>query len=77
MRYASALELIRDVRAMGESNVLTDRAKKPLTRAVIARAAAIYHERFAGPDGRVSATFDIVNAPIPMKVNWHSDTCPA
>ena len=60
VRYASALELIRDVRAMGESNVLTDRAKKPLTRAVIARAAAIYHERFAGPDGRVSATFDIV-----------------
>ena len=60
VRYKSALELIRDVRAMGESNVLTDRARKPLTRAVLARAAAIYHERFAGPDGRVSATFDIV-----------------
>jgi hypothetical protein len=59
-RYASALELIRDVRAMGESNVLTERAKRPLSRAVVARAAAIYQTRFAGPDGRVSATFDIV-----------------
>ena len=60
VRYASALELIRDVRAMGESNVLFDRAKKPLSRAVLARAAAVYHERFAGPDGRIPATFDIV-----------------
>ena len=60
VRYASALELIRDVRAMGESNVLFDRAQKPLSRAVLARAAAVYHERFAGPDGRIPATFDIV-----------------
>jgi SAM-dependent methyltransferase len=60
VRYASAFELIRDVRAMGESNVLHDRARKPLSRAVLARAAAVYHERFAGPDGRIPATFDIV-----------------
>ena len=60
VRYASALELIREVRAMGESNVLFDRARKPLSRAVLARAAAVYHERFAGPDGRIPATFDIV-----------------
>ena len=61
VRYANALELIRDVRAMGESNVLADRARKPLSRAVVGRAAQIYQERFAGPDGRVSATFDIVS----------------
>jgi len=61
VRYAHALELIRDVRAMGESNVLHDRAKKPLGRAVLARAAAIYQERFAGADGRIAATFDIVS----------------
>ena len=60
VRYANALELIRDVRAMGESNVLHDRAKKPLSRAVLARVAQIYQERFAGPDGRIAATFDIV-----------------
>ena len=61
VRYRSALELIRDVRAMGESNVLCDRARKPLTRAVLARAAEIYHERFSETDGRVRATFDIVS----------------
>jgi SAM-dependent methyltransferase len=61
VRYASVLELLRDVRAMGESNVLFDRARKPLSRAVLARAAALYHERHAGPDGRVHATFDLVS----------------
>ncbi|MDB5461490.1 MAG: SAM-dependent methyltransferase [Caulobacteraceae bacterium] len=61
VRYANALELIRDVRAMGESNVLVDRARQPIGRAVLARAAAIYQERFAGPDGRIAASFDIVS----------------
>ena len=60
VRYASAIALIRDVRAMGESNVLVDRARKPLTRPVLRRAAEIYHERFSEADGRVRATFDIV-----------------
>jgi SAM-dependent methyltransferase len=61
VRYASALELIRDVRAMGESNVLVDRAKRPLSRPVLARTIEIYHERFSESDGRVRATFDIVS----------------
>jgi SAM-dependent methyltransferase len=61
VRYSNALELIRDVRAMGESNVLHDRARKPLGRAVLARAAELYQQRHAGPNGRVSATFDIVS----------------
>ena len=61
VRYANALELIRDVRAMGESNVLTDRARRPLSRAVLARTAALYQERFCGPDGRIAATFEIVS----------------
>jgi SAM-dependent methyltransferase len=61
VRYTSALELIRDVRAMGESNVLRDRARRPLTRPILARTAEIYHERFSEADGRVRATFDIVS----------------
>ena len=60
VRYSSALELIRDVRAMGESNVLVDRAKRPISRPVLARTLKIYHERFSESDGRVRATFDIV-----------------
>jgi SAM-dependent methyltransferase len=60
VRYAHALALISDLRAMGESNVLFDRAKRPLGRRVLARAAEIYQERFGGADGRIAATFDIV-----------------
>jgi SAM-dependent methyltransferase len=61
VRYAHALELIRDVRAMGESNVLHERARQPIGRAVLARAAALYQERFSEADGRVHASFDIIS----------------
>ena len=56
--YAHPMELIRDLRAMGETNVLTER--RPLSRRVLARALEIYAERFSRPDGRIAATFEIV-----------------
>ena len=56
--YAHPMELIRDLRAMGESNVLAER--RPLSRRVLARACEVYAERFARPDGRIVATFEIV-----------------
>jgi SAM-dependent methyltransferase len=61
VRYASALDLMRDLRAMGATNVLVERERRPLTRRVLARALAIYAERFADPDGRVRATFDLIS----------------
>jgi SAM-dependent methyltransferase len=60
VRYSHPLKLIADLRAMGETNALVERAGRPLTRAVLARASEIYIERFAEPDGRVRASFDIV-----------------
>jgi SAM-dependent methyltransferase len=60
VHYASAFHLMRDLRAMGETNVMVDRLRRPTRRAVFARAAALYAERFATPDGRVSATFETV-----------------
>jgi SAM-dependent methyltransferase len=60
VRYASPLKLIADLRAMGETNALADRAARPLSRAVLARVCELYAEKFADPDGRVRATFDIV-----------------
>jgi SAM-dependent methyltransferase len=60
VRYAHPLKLIADLRAMGETNVLTERARRPLSRKVLARACEIYAERFAEPDGRVRASFDIL-----------------
>jgi SAM-dependent methyltransferase len=61
VRYDSALDLMRDLRAMGATNVLLERSRRPLTRAILLRAVAIYAERFSDPDGRVRATFDVIS----------------
>jgi len=60
VRYAHPLALLKDLRAMGETSVLIDRSRKPLGRKVLFRAMELYQERFAEPDGRVPATFEIV-----------------
>lgn len=58
--YPDLMTLLADLRRMGETNVLAERPRRPLTREVLARAAAIYAERFARPDGRLIATFDLI-----------------
>ncbi len=60
VRYADIFALIRDLRAMGETNVLAGTIR-PLTRPIVARAAALYAERHGEADGRIPATFEIVN----------------
>jgi len=60
VRYDNAFALMRDLRAMGLTNTLVERRRTPLRRATLIRAAAIYAERFAMPDGRIPATFEIV-----------------
>ncbi len=60
VRYASAFALMHDLRRMGAGNPLVERRRTPLRRATLMRMAQIYAERFADPDGRMRATFDIV-----------------
>jgi hypothetical protein len=60
VRYSHPIALLRDLRAMGETNVLLDRPRAPLSRAVLLRALALYVERFAQPDGKVPVTFEII-----------------
>jgi SAM-dependent methyltransferase len=60
LRHDHLFALARDLRAMGAGNALVSRDTRPLTRAIAARAAEIYAQRFADPDGRVRATIDIV-----------------
>jgi SAM-dependent methyltransferase len=60
LRYDSMFALMDDLRAMGAANVLVKRARKPLRRHVVARAAQIYAERFSDADRRVRATFEII-----------------
>lgn len=60
VRYASMFNLMADLRAMGATNALAARSRRPATRAFFARAAQLYAERFSDPDGRIRATFSMV-----------------
>ncbi len=58
--YEHPLRLLADLRAMGESNVLIDRPRMGLNRAILQKMAALYFARFADAEGRVTATFEII-----------------
>ncbi len=58
--YATPLDLMRELRGMGATNVLVARRRTPLRRATLMRAMEIYRERFGTPGGRIAATFEIV-----------------
>jgi SAM-dependent methyltransferase len=60
VRYATAFDLMHDLRRMGATNMLAARRRVPLRRATLLRMAEIYAERFADGDGRLRATFEIV-----------------
>jgi SAM-dependent methyltransferase len=60
VRYSSPLALMHDLRRMGAANALNERRRTPLRRATLQRMLKIYAERFADPDGRIRATFEIV-----------------
>jgi len=42
------------------ANPLAGRSRRPLTRGILLRAAELYAQRFADPDGRIRATFSII-----------------
>ena len=60
IRFSDFAALVHELRLMGESNALTERRRKPMSRAMLAATAAHYAANFADPDGKLRATFDIV-----------------
>jgi len=60
VRYDHIFALMRDLKAMGMANPLQGRSRRPVSRRFFLRAAELYAERFADPDGRIRATFSIV-----------------
>jgi SAM-dependent methyltransferase len=60
VRYRDLFGLMTDLRAMGATNALAARLRRPSARSLFFRAAEIYAERFADPDGRVRATFELI-----------------
>ena len=59
--YPSALALMRELKTMGEANAQIERRRSPTRRDTLAAAAALYQQRFAEPDGRVRATFQVIH----------------
>lgn len=58
--YADTFGLMRDLRAMGESNAQVARLRHPTRREMLLRAAAI-HAQLAGDDtGRITELFELV-----------------
>ena len=60
VRYSSPFALMAELKALGASNPLVDRARQLATPTLLAAAAAAYQERDSDPDGRVRATLEIV-----------------
>jgi SAM-dependent methyltransferase len=60
VRYENAFTLMEDLRRMGAANVMVERRRTPTRPTTMMRMAQIYTNRFADPDGRIRATFDIV-----------------
>jgi SAM-dependent methyltransferase len=60
VRYGDMFSLMADLRAMGATNSLTERSRKFTSRSIMLKAAEVYQRRFADPDGRIRATFEII-----------------
>ena len=58
--YETAFHLMRDLRGMGEANTVLERRRRFSPRVLFALTAEIYAARFAGPDGRVPARFQVL-----------------
>lgn len=58
--YENAFLLMRELRGMGEGNAVAARRKSATPKSVFLRAAEIYQQRHGTPDGRISASFQIL-----------------
>lgn len=59
LRYDTALDVMREVKAAGFSNPLIGRSPKLVSRRFLAAAAAHYQAHFADADGRVRASLEV------------------
>lgn len=59
--YSTPLALMAELKAMGASNMLVERARVPVTTGLLMRASEIYADRFGLDDGRIPATFEVLS----------------
>lgn len=60
IRYEDPLDILYDLRGMGETNALLPRRKTFTSRHVISEAMRYYQEKFSDAEGRIPATVELV-----------------
>ncbi len=58
--YADAIALMHDLRAMGETNALDARHRRPAPRSLFAEASRLYARNFPAEGGRIRASFELI-----------------
>lgn len=66
LTYEHPLNLMQELRGMGEANALAARPRTFWRRDVLLRACNIYQQQFSRDDGRVAATFEVM-----YLTGWH------
>ncbi|MEP3295190.1 MAG: methyltransferase domain-containing protein [Pseudoruegeria sp.] len=60
VNYRDLRHLLKDLRAMGETNALSDRHRKFAKRDLFALAQSLYSTHFADTEGQLPARFDLI-----------------
>lgn len=60
VRFDSARHLMKELQAMGASNVMIDRARKHNSKRLFQRIDELYAEHYSEGDGRIYANFELV-----------------
>ena len=60
VHYTDILALMRDIQAIGWSNVLRARSRRLAPRALFAEAGALYAAQFPTTDSGIRATYEII-----------------
>lgn len=58
--YGDPMRLMADLRGMGETNAVAEQRKGLTRRATLLHAIALYQQNFAGQDGRLPASFQVL-----------------
>ncbi len=60
VEYSEPLNLLKDLKNMGQGNILTKRSRKFFTKEFLQKISENYRKTYATSDGGVAATFEIV-----------------
>jgi SAM-dependent methyltransferase len=60
VEYRDIWHLMRDLRQMGEGNAMQTRLRHPTRRDVFKEAAKLYQQNYAGQNGKIRATFELI-----------------